>query len=324
MTAAQSRSLATHAPQYDPADRPVVVFAIDEGYAMPLAVVLRSIIEASTDGDFDFRILHNGISEHTRIRVENSLPTCSATIRWLHIDIGDFSEFGTLPHVSKMTYARLLIEKLILDSKRVIYLDTDTLVLTDLHRLWSEPLGGAPAGAVVDGMNLALQRDEHAHPGLPRVRSYLNAGVLVIDLDLWRGLNVSQTAIDYLLRNPESPYSDQDALNFSLDGRWKELDPKWNCQAHLDYYGIDIKNIDNSVWILHFVTAGKPWNFWVPNANAQIYDRVRNKTAFARTVRERSKDTLRRLCCHIKNKLQDYRGGIIVYMALKKIVNFKT
>jgi len=253
------------------ATRPIVVFAIDEGYAMPLAVTLRSILEASANADFDFRVLHTGISPATRARVQASLPRGGATLTWQEADLGAFSGCGTLPHITGVTYARLLLDRLLPDAKRAIYLDADTLVLTDLRRLWSTPLRGAPVGAVVDGVSPALRANEGALPGRPEVPRYFNAGVLLIDLERWRAAGVSAAATDYILRHPNSPYSDQDALNIALDGAWAELDCRWNCQAHLHFHDLKSYPETERPFIPH---AARPLPGRVPAGRRPCQDRL--------------------------------------------------
>lgn len=305
---------------FSEAIRPIVVFAIDEGYAMPLAVTLRSILEASSDADFDFRVFHTGISPATRARVQASLPPSGATLTWQEVDLGVFSECGTLSHITSITYARLLLDRLIPDAKRVIYLDADTLVLTDLRKLWSTQLLGAPVGAVIDGAIPDRKVNDGAQPGRPEVLCYFNAGVLLIDLERWRATGVTMVATEYILRYPDSPYSDQDALNVALDGAWTKLDYRWNCQAHLRFHDLKSYPEAERPFLLHFVTSGKPWNFLVLNANAGIYDLVRDRTEYARTWRDRGRDSIRRGCAHLKASCQRSREGMIVYGVLRSFL----
>ena len=90
-----------------------VVLASDEAFAMPLATTLRSIIEANRRSwPLEFHVLADGVCEDTRLKVSNSLPNESATIRWVPVDVGFFSGFSTESHVSKVTYARLLIPRI--------------------------------------------------------------------------------------------------------------------------------------------------------------------------------------------------------------------
>jgi lipopolysaccharide biosynthesis glycosyltransferase len=113
------------------------------------------------------------------------------------------------------------------------------------------------------------------------VRDYFNAGVLLIDLPLWRAERVSERALEYLARNPSSPICDQDALNVACDGRWTPLDPRWNFQDHYDKVFADME-AEQLPGIVHFVTTLKPWKPDVCSLNAGFYDGFRSRTRFRR------------------------------------------
>lgn len=297
-----------------------VVLACDEAYAMPLATALRSIIDSNTSGEpLEFHVLTTGMLEATRVRVFDSLPAGSASIRWVPVRLDAFLECQTRSHISKMTYARLLIPSILPGAAKAIYLDADILVFSDLTPLWATDLQGAVVGAVLDGMDAQLKNQEPSLEEVPRVAGYFNAGVLLMDLDLWRSRQISERALDYLARHPQSPFSDQDALNVACDGQWKRLDARWNCQAHLEHHAIQDMLPEQRPGIMHFVTAGKPWNLWVPNANAVVYDAFRSRTLFARTVFDRAQDQLLRIGCRIKEASKRRAAGRVVYRFLRRI-----
>jgi lipopolysaccharide biosynthesis glycosyltransferase len=281
-----------------------VVLACDEGYAMPLATALRSIVEANRKGwPLDFHVLSDGFSEDTRKKVSDSLPNGSGSIRWVYADLGLFEEFSTMPYISKMTYARFLIPRIFPETvSRVLYLDADLLVLEDLERLWGTDLKGAVVGAVLDGLDQRIKSGELGLEEVPHVRDYFNAGVLLIDLDRWRKERISERALEYLNQHPRSPYSDQDALNVVCDGLWKKLDPRWNFQNHL---GKRLSNMgaEERPGIVHFVWRFKPWDIGTLSVNAFFYDLFRSRTCFARTPREILWDTLQRDWSRLKGLL---------------------
>jgi lipopolysaccharide biosynthesis glycosyltransferase len=273
-----------------PASCPLV-FACDGAYAMPLATTLRSIVEANANSwPLEFHVIADGISKDLRTKVFNSLPTGSATIRWATPDLDLFREFSTCDWISKITFARLLIPRIFPDTtSRVLYLDSDLLVMRALGPLWETDLGGAVVGAVSDAwLDLASKPDGPKCEGLPRVHDYFNAGVLLMDLDLWRKKQVSERALEYLRQHPRSPYSDQDALNVACDQLWKKVDPQWNFQAHLK----PAPNMpaDQKPGIIHFATMSKPWKASARNPYAKLYDAFRGRTLFARTPGDKLQD----------------------------------
>lgn len=284
-----------------------LILACDKHYAMQLATTLRSIVETNSGSwPLDFHILSDEVSEQDRKRILDSLPEGSATIRWVPVNLGLFKEFGTMSYISKMTYARFLIPAVFPNSiSRVLYLDADILVLDDLAKLWESDLEGAVLGAVVDVLDRQVKEDDPRVNDVPRVQSYFNAGVLLIDLNQWRKERISERAIDYLTQNPKSPFADQDALNVVCDDRWKQFDPRWNFQHHLTTRISDMEPTQRPA-IVHFVTSLKPWKPSSFSLNASFYDAYRSRTRFARTPRDRMGDALEGTWSQFKGTLKQY------------------
>ena len=84
----------------------------------------------------------------------------------------------------------LLAERLPADLQRVIWLDCDLVVLADAGRLWDENLNGHHALATKDAVVPLVSSPSGVagwkELGIPADASYFNAGVMSIDLTLWR------------------------------------------------------------------------------------------------------------------------------------------
>ena len=108
---------------------------------------------------------------------------------------------------------------------RMVYLDTDTLVLGDLSTLWSEDISGYPCGAVLECMS-----DLHKECiGLKRNIPYLNSGVLLIDINQWRELCLEEKCRNFGKAHLSSlEYPDEGIVNGVLQGQFKILHPKYN------------------------------------------------------------------------------------------------
>ena len=265
-----------------------LVLACDGGYAMQLATTLRSIAEANRRWwPLEIYILSNGFSESVKRKTIDSQPEGSCSIRWAPLDLTGFAGFSTLPHISTIAYARLLIPSVLpAGVSRALYLDADILVLDDLAPLCQLDLEGAVVGAVLDE-----RLDTHVKLGntciaglpLPSVRDYFNDGILLIDVAKWRSERIPEKALEYLERCPHTIYGDQDALNVACDSVWKNLDPRWN------YYQIDLEKPLSDMTpaqrpgIIHFHGWSKPWDASSLNSNAGFYDNFRTRTLFART-----------------------------------------
>jgi lipopolysaccharide biosynthesis glycosyltransferase len=295
-----------------------LVFACDSGYLMPLATALRSIVETNQRGwPLKFNVLSDAVSEKSQKKVLNSLPPGSASICWVPVDLRLFSELSTVAYVSKMTYARLLIPRLFPNSvSRVLYLDSDTLVLDDLTPLLETDLNGNVVGAVLDcGVDPLLKRGEPLSQQVPCVRAYFNAGVLLIDLDRWREYQISEKTLEYLAKHPQSPFMDQDGLNFACDNLWKKLDSQWNFQGHFQQNFLHM-NSEERPRIVHFVTSKKPWDPTVDSLNARFYDGFRSRTCFFRTPPDKLLDVLRRIWAGFKNELKQWEILVVIWRHL--------
>jgi lipopolysaccharide biosynthesis glycosyltransferase len=257
---------------------------------MQLATTLRSITDAHrhvSERRFDICVLVEDFPLDIQEKIERSLTTSFASIRWFPVRLEKFNGFSLTSHISsRIAYARLLIPALFQPNvRRVIYLDADVLVLSDLLPLFTVDMDGAPVAAVCDLLDGELSRGNTAVGSLPKVAAYFNSGVLLIDLPRWREEKISERAYAYLARHPQSPFGDQDALNVACDGNWTRLDQRWNFQDHFQTRIIDLPPSQRPA-IVHFVTGQKPWLPKSLSVNSELYDAFRSRTPFARTHRD--------------------------------------
>lgn len=177
-----------------------------------------------------------------------------------------------MTHLTTATYYRVLLPNILPpDIGRALYIDSDTIVLSDLRALHDVDLGQAVAGAAVDkgGVAMAAQR------GLAR---YVNTGVLVMDLQRWRDGGYVERCLDYALHNPDKiSYGDQCAINAVCADALYVLEPRWNrfvvAQARPDDPA--------DAAILHFITGDKPWQAWYENKLGALYWRYLDVSPWA-------------------------------------------
>ena len=284
---------------------PPIVLACDQNYAMPLATTLRSLVDSNQrHWPLDITILSDGFTDALKQRVLDSLPTGSVGVRWYPVDTARYANYPLMPHHSRMTYARFQLEHVFgPEVRRVVYLDTDILVLGDLEELSKTPLGGAVLAAVPDDfVDTSIRAGIAANlVGVPQVARYFNAGILVIDLDRWRRHEVARRSIEYMARFPNSPYSDQDGLNSACDRTWAAIDKRWNFQQHLRVRIDDLADHERPA-IVHFITGKKPWLPKSTSLNATMYRRFRDRTQFREQPMERMMATLTTLSYRVARK----------------------
>jgi lipopolysaccharide biosynthesis glycosyltransferase len=260
---------------------------------MPLAVTLRSAATHLRAGlTLVAYVVDAGIADGNWMALKETLA--GLPIQLIRIGF-DPARLGHLPvshHISHAAYARLLAADILpQDLSRVIYLDSDLLVLDDLSTLWRTPMDGAWCLAVPDiacpfiDARHADSNFLRASPyfatiapvknwrslGLRAADHYFNSGVLVIDLDAWRREQLAARFLACLADHAAFVWCwDQYALNVVLAGHWRRLPLRWNVGSHLFDYPqrrhapLDERSIDEALAapaILHFTSEFKPWRY---------------------------------------------------------------
>ena len=97
---------------------------------------------------------------------------------------------------------------------------------------------------------------------------YINSGVLLMNLEVWRQNRIGQEILSWKEKHPES-WGDNDALHGVLAGQLYLLPARWNATAHMmrpmsPVFGfieereVQLARKDPSV--VHFTGAVKPWH----------------------------------------------------------------
>lgn len=216
-----------------------IAVAVSEEYLDPLRVLLHSALGRLASGwSLEVFVLGFEISEGSRDRVAANLRGLPVHLTWKTVDLSAIRDcWPRIRHPAEETcyYRIFLADVLPAAVDRVLFLDADLLVESDLTELWRQPFDGHLALAVVDAFSLPAHATRLSGVAFEEpVRftessSYFNAGVMLIDLRRWREERISQRASAFLWKHgKQMVYRDQDALNCALFGRWKPLSPKWN------------------------------------------------------------------------------------------------
>lgn len=159
---------------------------------------------------------------------------------------------------TKYTLYRLGIPDFVPDDK-VLYLDSDTLVLGDLSEFYNTDLGyNVIAGAIDTGIT-----DGHIRSIGGKIGSkYLNAGVLLMDLKKLRQMGMTKQWLS-MMNKTHYPAHDQDIIFLTLTDKFEIVDPIYNCSLSTRY---DMP--DEDVKILHLAgDKSKDWIYSLPKAH---------------------------------------------------------
>jgi lipopolysaccharide biosynthesis glycosyltransferase len=266
-----------------PSSCPVIACSADERYAMPLAVMLKSLeLNLRETPRVRIMILDGGLTRKTRERVVRVLNTGRLDITWLRPEVEKLKDLPVFGHIQLSAYFRLLIPDLLPETVgRVLYLDVDMVILRDIGGLWACDPGNLPLLAVRQGTTTLQGLPFWRELGLTPSSKYLNSGVLAMNLMAWREGKLGQKVINVLTRfSSQIRFWDQDGINAVLADQWGELNPEWNVTVDCfvpDGQAVPVgekpEELRARAAIVHFASATKPWAYFVDHpAKALFYE----------------------------------------------------
>lgn len=273
-----------------------VALGADDNYALPLAVTICSILKNVKSNTFlHIFILDGGITDKSKKRIERVFAKNGNiekhTFEWVTPSLESIKDLPTFKGRPLAVYLPLLIPDLLPETcNKVIFLDCDLILDTDIQKLWASETEHQAIWAVRDVLIQKLSDPKgvsvYRELGGREDSPYFNSGVLLINLELWRKEDVSKKAIHYLRENRETMYHcDQEALNAVFIDRWGELDPRWNQQGCIfwpevlpesDFTKTIMKSYNeliNNPFIVHYLSPSKPWHYKCmhPEAHKFLY-----------------------------------------------------
>ena len=292
-------------PFYQNNNIPIVIMS--SGYYVPyLSVFLVSLINnAAPTSNYDVIVLHKDIQESDIRKIENIASTHeNISIRFYDpsILIGTNNFHVASEVYAKEAYYRLFAPWILPDYNRILILDIDIIVNSDLSQLYYTDLEGKTAIGVRDllfcGMiaeNYAKTRDyvEDKYP-IKNPFNYINTGVLVLDTNKFRKL-YSLEQVRLLALNNKYRYQEQDILNLLLEDNVKFVGPEWNYYVPVNMDLIRLvsfapskwykayKDCNDTICILHYAAHPKPWensevlyadHFWLMARKSIYYEAI--------------------------------------------------
>ncbi|MCP4128842.1 MAG: glycosyltransferase family 8 protein [Gammaproteobacteria bacterium] len=257
-----------------------IACAADLHFATPLLVMVNSLL-ANYDQSraISIYLLTNTPKYFSKSRMLKSLQGDRVEITVIDVDDRQFARMKVSKgRITRAAYYRLLLPDLLPhELEKVIYLDSDLIVNTDIGKLWDLD--------IEDNHILAVQEQGHSAQLLSSADGLLmykelnidpyakqfNSGVMLINLDKWRKDNIFQKVIECLKEHQKLVrWWDQDGLNAVLADSWGEIDHRWNLLSQIfsnpSWQDSPIKDEETyqqlirHPYIIHFNTSSKPWH----------------------------------------------------------------
>lgn len=240
-----------------------VLVSVSDAYVMPLSVMLASLLATNPAQDVVVWLLRLGISDERCEFLRAQVEAAGARLEAVPVDGEAFEGFPLVPYITRETYLRLLAgEVLPRDVRRVLWLDADIVVRGSLRELYDVDYG--QNALVACGYGKHMHKDVRAacaELGLSPA-GYVNAGVMLVNLDAWREIDLRQRAREVLDSGVPLRYADQDLVNLVFAWRIGQVDSGvWNLRTNAELQDEELLRARNEARIVHWCGKAKPWMF---------------------------------------------------------------
>jgi len=240
-----------------------ICLSCDDNYAEHAGVVIASILaNAKPEDEPVFYILDGDISDKHKQEILELKKIKDCKINFISINKDNFSEYRKVKsheYITLATYYRLLLPTLLPDVSRVIYLDCDMIVLTSLFDLFYRNMYGCPIAGVHDIKRKRVREN----------KTYVNAGMLVIDLDKTRELKLEEKFLEWTKRHIDTiKVGDQEIINEVCRDNICIVDDRWNVQSS---NFTNRSSYTRYPKIIHYTAKIKPWHFGSFSYHRNLY-----------------------------------------------------
>lgn len=279
-----------------------IFYACDDNFAKYMIVSISSLINnADSERKYKIHVLHTNISEEMQASTKR-LERDGFDIDFVNVNpyLEKIQDKLPLRHYyTKTTYFRLFIAEMFPEYDKAIYIDSDTVVLGDISKLYDTDLGdnlvgGCHEQAMVQVDVYGTYAEEVV--GVSR-HNFFNAGMLLINCDMWRETKLLNRFLTLLGEYNFVVTQDEDYLNLICKDHVCWLDQRWNTEVTEGFkYPYDI----GDAYILHYIMVNKPWHyhdcggadiFWACAKDTEMYEAIKADLE-AYTDEERERDRL--------------------------------
>jgi len=267
-----------------------IVICFDDNYSLSGGALINSIVKNSTEKDnYDIVVLENGVSARNKSRLISLIKNKNNfSIRFF--DVNAFSEMKsvyTRAHFSAATYARLFIPSLFSNFEKVLFIDADTIVESDVAELVHIDMKNNLVAAVKDivmegfvkfgaiahseeGQNETAKEYLNNVLAMKDTERYFQAGLILFNVAQMNAEN-TYTQLMATMKSRSFWFLDQDIMNKVFYDRVHYLPFEWNVyhgNGNTDDFFPNLKFASYMQFLasrkkpkmIHFAGENKPWD----------------------------------------------------------------
>ena len=259
-----------------------IIFSTDQNYKEYTKVAIKSAISTKHPKSiYHINVLCVDIPENECKEFENFAEE-NASVVTVNKKISYISHIGNYEidhYVTRTDLFKFVFDEIFTDIDKALYIDSDTLILKDLRKLYNTDISNKYLAAVKKIEPEKAYRSGFIGKYFIRYEYYYNCGVLLMNLDKIRKDNIQRKLIssknDDMIRDLQT----QRVYNIVIPLKTiKQLPPIYNDVARYDNDYIDtrqykffrtyfpfsliyrnIEEVDKSAVIVHYAGKRKPW-----------------------------------------------------------------
>ncbi len=164
-------------------------------------------------------------------------------------------------HVTEATYYRIFISQYLpSEVEFVTYLDADTVCINNPISEIKDTIAMLKESKYSIGARTEIEKNLKNNEVLERLNligPYFNAGVLFLNLKMWRKNNYQEKLLDTMEKHSNKIlHWDQDVMNKFFNGNYLQIRNNLNFNSE----NFDIKKNKDSVLFVHYIGSKKPWS----------------------------------------------------------------
>lgn len=259
-----------------------VLYTCDNNYVWLMGISVISLFENNPSmNEISVYLLGENISDENKKILCNIAENYNRTIVVIDVPKIDIPKSLVSARWPLSAFTRLYSGQLLPNEmKKVLYLDCDTIVSGSIEKLEDFDV----SDYVVYGVKDCIGSSYKKNIGLKSDEQYVNAGVLLFNLEKLRKVNIKYTIDRYMSKYERLiNYADQDILNGVFKGEIGILNPKYDVMTidvvytHKEittlrkptnfYTEQELKKAVNSPAIIHYTTNMRIVRPWFKNTN---------------------------------------------------------
>lgn len=252
-----------------------ILVTLNSGYMGPLSVMLKSIMINEPDEEIHLYVAHSSLTDKDFRIIDKVTDRERVVVHPISVEPSLLENAPVLKRISKETYYRLLVLDIIpKDVDRILYMDPDIVVNKSMKDLYNVSFNGniiAGAGHTTG----CVEWYNKKRLDMPKNSQYVNAGVLMFNLEEMRKFCTTQDIFNYIEKNLKKLWlSDQDVINGMFGGKTVYFDTRiFNLDEKVfrREKKIDLDWVRKNTSIIHYNGSDKPWKEKYKGKMAEFY-----------------------------------------------------